>query len=423
MRARFSLVAIASASFLSAAILCSGDARAVNINYTGLGDGTSWTDLNNWVEPVSHVPQLPTASDQAFIDDTFTVNINSAVTVGSFSIGHDSGVARLNIQPGALFTVNGTTRIGRGATSIGGARGEVFQTGGTVNFPNGSRLGLTFDSRTPPEVNADSLYVINGGTLTLAGSGSIQIGRTLDSGGNPISFNRAEFRVAGSGATLIEANRLSLDGGGAQGTPVLGFEIDSGGVTRIRLRDWLRLNQSATLEVRVNSPTVPTGDITLLECDFFTTGALTEFVGRPEGSVVSAISSANNRLFEWTLDYNNASDDGVIDSFVKLTNVHSFRGGDANKDGSVNLSDFNILASNFGTGGHTWTTADFTGDALVNLSDFNVLATNFGLSGLSSNPTPQDWANLRAAVPEPSALLVVAAGALWVVMSRRRRSH
>jgi GH43 family beta-xylosidase len=52
--------------------------------------------------------------------------------------------------------------------------------------------------------------------------------------------------------------------------------------------------------------------------------------------------------------------------------------GDANEDGSVNLVDFNILASHFGTNGATWNDGDFSGDGLVNLLDFNLLASHFG---------------------------------------------
>ena len=396
-------------------------ARADNITWTGSGDGVSWTDPNNWLNDTTMLPGVPTNNDQGFINNTASVTINSAVTVGSFALGHGTGTATLNILPGADFTVNGTSRIGRGAGTVGDATGVVRQTGGTVTFPGAHRLGLTFDSRTLPEVNADSLYEISAGTFQMTTTGSIQIGRTLNSGGVPIEFNRSEFRVVGSAPSLVTANRISLDGGGMSGTPILGFVIDSGGVTKITLRDWLRFNQGATLEVNVNASSVPSTDITLLECDFFTTGTLTEFVGRPEGSTVSDIS--NNRLFEWTLDYNNATDDGVIDSFVKLTQQRSFRGGDANKDGTVNLSDFNILASNFGaTGGATWTQADFNGDGNVNLADFNVLAGNFGQSGITSGPTAQDWATLGAAIPEPAVVGILAlAGAALPFRRRGRR--
>lgn len=51
---------------------------------------------------------------------------------------------------------------------------------------------------------------------------------------------------------------------------------------------------------------------------------------------------------------------------------------DANQDGRVNLADFNALASNFGSSGHTPAGGDFNFDGVVNLADFNLLAGQFG---------------------------------------------
>lgn len=111
-------------------------------------------------------------------------------------------------------------------------------------------------------------------------------------------------------------------------------------------------------------------------------------------------------------------DDGVIDSFVTLTLPRQFVGGDANKDNRVNLQDFNILAGNFGSSGQTWTGADFNGDGFVNLQDFNILAGNFGFMALPSDPTPDDWAALVAAVPEPASIDWL--GLVAVALRRRR---
>jgi len=53
--------------------------------------------------------------------------------------------------------------------------------------------------------------------------------------------------------------------------------------------------------------------------------------------------------------------------------------GDADVDGDVDLDDFVILKTNFGTtAGATWTMADFDADADVDLDDFVILKTNFG---------------------------------------------
>lgn len=56
--------------------------------------------------------------------------------------------------------------------------------------------------------------------------------------------------------------------------------------------------------------------------------------------------------------------------------------GDTNLDGSVNLTDFNRLAANFGLTARRWIHGDSDYDGTANLSDFNRLATNFGSSGL-----------------------------------------
>ncbi len=92
--------------------------------------------------------------------------------------------------------------------------------------------------------------------------------------------------------------------------------------------------------------------------------------------------------------------------------------GDANLDGTVNLSDFNALAANFGQSGRTWQQADFTYDGQVTLDDFNALAANFGMEELARDPTPEDWSALASAIPEPAT-------ALWAVpltmLSHRRR--
>jgi hypothetical protein len=97
------------------------------------------------------------------------------------------------------------------------------------------------------------------------------------------------------------------------------------------------------------------------------------------------------------------------------------RYGDANLDGNVNLNDFNRLAANFGQNNRVWSQGDFNYDGLVNLQDFNALAANFGLTAGPDGPTPDDWAALAAAIPEPAGLgMIVAAGV--ALLSRRRRS-
>ncbi len=110
--------------------------------------------------------------------------------------------------------------------------------------------------------------------------------------------------------------------------------------------------------------------------------------------------------------------------------------GDANLDGTVNGSDFSILAANFGLGVTNWDQGNFLFSSSVNGSDFSSLAANFGQgdSGADIAPSPADIAALDSfasandlplptisAVPEPtSAVIMLTAGT--AILSRRRRS-
>jgi hypothetical protein len=112
---------------------------------------------------------------------------------------------------------------------------------------------------------------------------------------------------------------------------------------------------------------------------------------------------------------------GAVDASAVL--FRRTRYGDANLDGLVNLSDFNRLAANFGSTNADWSQGDFTYDANVNLQDFNRLAANFGQSAASgAGVTPQDWANLAAAVPEPGSAGALL-GAATLLVHRRRRNR
>ncbi|MSS70130.1 MAG: hypothetical protein EXS64_01425 [Candidatus Latescibacteria bacterium] len=76
---------------------------------------------------------------------------------------------------------------------------------------------------------------------------------------------------------------------------------------------------------------------------------------------------------------------------------NELRGGDANNDNNINLTDFGLLAKYFGAfniadaQNPAWV-ADFNGDGAVNLADFSILSSNFGEQGfgqeISTKPVP-----------------------------------
>ena len=82
--------------------------------------------------------------------------------------------------------------------------------------------------------------------------------------------------------------------------------------------------------------------------------------------------------------------------------------GDADGDGTVQFSDFVILANNFGGAGN-YTQGDFDKDGTIQFADFVILANNFG----------QVFA-ATAAVPEPTSRLLLLGAALPLLLGRRR---
>ena len=78
--------------------------------------------------------------------------------------------------------------------------------------------------------------------------------------------------------------------------------------------------------------------------------------------------------------------------------------GDANRDGTTNGADLDTVLSNFNQTGMTWAQGDFDGNGTVNGADLNTVLSNFNQT-LSA----------AAAVPEPSTLLLAAAGLLGLL--------
>ncbi len=114
--------------------------------------------------------------------------------------------------------------------------------------------------------------------------------------------------------------------------------------------------------------------------------------------------------------------------------------GDANLDGTVNGSDFSILAANFGLGVTNWDQGNFLYGSSVNGSDFSALAANFGQgdSGAAVAVSPADMAALDsfaaanglavpsfASIPEPTSLSVLIASEVTLTFrqSRKVRKH
>ena len=108
-----------------------------------------------------------------------------------------------------------------------------------------------------------------------------------------------------------------------------------------------------------------------LSYDGQTNTATFTFPGLPGNILADGNYRATIRAQDVTDPAGNPLAADVLFNFFFLT-------ADANHDARVNLSDFNILASNFGQQPRDFTQGDFNYDGRVNLQDFNILATRFG---------------------------------------------
>ena len=93
---------------------------------------------------------------------------------------------------------------------------------------------------------------------------------------------------------------------------------------------------------------------------------------------------------------------GTPSAFALLKNSGP---GDANGDGRVDVNDLTIVLTNFGKTGTSWTQGEFTGDGTVDINDLTIVLSNFG----------KTYGSSLTAVPEPSALLLIASALLgWL---------
>lgn len=138
------------------------------------------------------------------------------------------------------------------------------------------------------------------------------------------------------------------------------------------------------------------------------------------GRSIGADSTSENEDYE-DIDFstfgraNLFNSGGIESALTGVQDLSAVRGwldsilaGDANMDGSVDLLDLSLLASNFQDSGPEvqWLMGDFNGDDTVDLLDLSLLATNFGSTGVVG------------VVPEPASLVVV--GLLGGLVLRRR---
>jgi hypothetical protein len=341
-------------------------------------DGT-WSPYGNWIGGVpGYLSDV--AKFGSVITAPRTVTVDGARTLGSLIFDN----ANKYTLSGSTITIDTTTGSG------------------SINVVNGSHtIATPLNINKPTNINVTP----SNATLTISGDITAAAGATLTklgAGTAEVKNVRADGLTISAGAVRITSN------GSSTGTSnVKSLSVTGSGALDLT-------NNSMVVEYGGSSPRAA---IEGLIKNGFALGAWTG-----AGITSSAAAAATQTDHRTALGIVESSDinTGTFSSFrgqtVDLTSVlvRYTAAGDANIDGTVDLTDFTLLASNFNGTSKRWYNGDFDYNGTVDLTDFTILASNFNYTLPSDAAAP-----LGSVVPEPHALALVAAASLLV--KRRRR--
>ncbi len=316
-------------------------------------------------------------------------------------------------------TSNQNWNNGSAATTY--ADGEAV----TFNDTNAGHYFVTLSTTVSPAsvtVNSSGNYSITGGGLIVATGGFTKTGTsTLTLG---VGLTASSFAI--NGGNVVLASNTTASSGWTSTNPVSNINVSS-----------LTIAANSVLDISNNhiiidyGATDPMSTILGYLKSGFNNGTWTGTSG-----IISSTAQTKTNGLTYSVGWADGADKtGAVKNLtsgeieLKYTLV-----GDANLDGTVNGSDFSILAANFGLGVTNWDQGNFLYTSSVNGSDFSALAANFGQGDSGAAVTPADIAALDsfaaanglpaptiAAVPEPATLGLLAIGSLGLMSRRRKR--
>jgi len=360
----------------------------------------------------------------------------ASTSTGAYTLGNGSlvstGAEIIGVFGTANFTQTGGTNLITGLAELdiaqsAGSNASYQLSGGTCSAQNvyvggssngaGGNGSLTVSGSGSMGVN-NALTVYNNGLLAVNG-GSVNAATLNLLGQYTQTAGSATFgHIAGTGQVSISGGvtTLGLDGGGSQ--------IGS-----------LTMSASGTLDITNNHLIIAYGasDPIATIISYLRSGFNNGGWNGP--GIISSSAQTPTNGFAYGVGFADGNDNVVSGLSSGQIELKYTLLGDANLDGTVNGSDFSILAANFGLGATNWDQGNFLYGSSVNGSDFSALAANFGQgdSGADVAVTQADINALDsfaianglplptiASVPEPASAGLLLAGI--TIMTRRRRN-
>jgi autotransporter-associated beta strand protein len=346
----------------------------------GTGDGHTWDTYVNQNWNSSGSPAFFHAGDNITFNDSnggdYDVTLNTTVSPGSVTVNNSAG----------NYVISGAGTIGGIGSLAKSGTGTL-----TLSTPNTYSGGTTVTAgRLLIEPTSAATSALPNGALSISG-GTVQLADTVTAGTalDTSNVNLTSLSISGSGSLDIGNNRIIIDYSGPATDPIA------------FIKQWINNGYYG-----LPGPAIISSDIS---GDDLANG-VSYGIGFADGAVglVAGLPS------------------GEIEIMYTLL-------GDANLDGKVNGTDFDLMATNFNqavTAG--WDDGDFNYDDKVNGNDFVLLAANFNQFASQSATSAADMAALDsfvvangislANVPEPACGSLILVAEMGILSRRRHRT-
>jgi hypothetical protein len=145
--------------------------------------------------------------------------------------------------------------------------------------------------------------------------------------------------------------------------------------------------------------------------------------GATNAGDIDHLSRRLSQPYTWENDLNSDGRVDIADADALVHDVLGTLDGDATLDGVVDFNDLVKLAQHYNVtdGNQSWAAGDFTHDGNVDFNDLVKLAQNYNLAAADTAGFSADFRAALAAVPEPSAVLLLLASAS--LLGLRRGAH